>query len=368
MNNTLAIIWDIDPEIFSIGSFSIRWYGVLFASGFIIGQQIMINMFKREGKKESDVELLTFYMVISTIIGARLGHCLFYQPDIYLADPIKILKIWEGGLASHGATVGILFALWLYAKKRPDQSYLWILDRIVITIALAGCFIRLGNLMNSEIIGKPSDVPFAFQFVNPALGQLEELDFVEDAHVENTGNDTIVDGITYREVNMTIDFETPQTEEKLAKDIINKGVMPYLSTPRYYSIKEHIKVFNTQPTINLEYKTGQIQSATFAIYTIPRHAAQLYESLSCLVLFIISMIIYNKKGADLPTGQIFSIFLIWIFGLRFIYEFLKENQVAFEDELAFNMGQYLSIPLVIIGIWLLFRSLNKPQKASNESN
>ncbi len=367
MNNTLAIIWDINPEIINISSLSIRWYGVLFASGFIIGQQLMIRMFKREGKKETDVELLTFYMVISTIVGARLGHCLFYQPDIYLADPIKILKIWEGGLASHGATVGILFALWLYAKKRPDQSYLWILDRIVITIALAGCFIRLGNLMNSEIIGKPSDVPFAFQFVNPALEKIEEIKvnevfLIEDAYVTNTGKDTLVAGVTYREVNMTVEFAQPQSEEANANAIVYQGVLPNFIQPRYYAILEHFKVFNSKPAISFKYESGQIQSATFPIYTIPRHAAQLYESLSCLILFIISFMIYNKYGGALPTGRIFSIFLVWIFGLRFFYEFLKENQVKFEDDLALNMGQNLSIPLVLIGIWLLVRSYQQKDK------
>ncbi|MBD0257734.1 MAG: prolipoprotein diacylglyceryl transferase, partial [Cytophagales bacterium] len=155
------ITWDVSPEILDTEYFSIRWYGLLFALGFLLGQQILIYIFKKEGKPASDVEVLTVYMVLSTIIGARLGHCLFYEPEYYLSNPLKILKIWEGGLASHGATIGILFALWLYARKKKDQSYLWVVDRIVITVALAGGLIRLGNLMNSEIIGKPTDVPWA---------------------------------------------------------------------------------------------------------------------------------------------------------------------------------------------------------------
>jgi len=159
-----SITWDVSPEILDTEYFSIRWYGLLFALGFLLGQQILIYIFKKEGKPESDVEVLTVYMVLSTIIGARLGHCFFYEPEYYLENPLKILKIWEGGLASHGATIGILFALWLYARKKKDQSYLWVVDRIVITVALAGCLIRLGNLMNSEIIGKPTDVPWAFIF------------------------------------------------------------------------------------------------------------------------------------------------------------------------------------------------------------
>lgn len=158
------IHWNASPEIFSLGPITVRWYGLLFATGFLLGQQVLIRMFKAEGKPEQDVETLTIYMVLSTIIGARLGHCLFYQPDYYLAHPIEILKIWEGGLASHGAGIAIFIALYFYARKKPDQSYLWVTDRMAVTVALAGCCIRLGNLMNSEIIGKQADVPWAFIF------------------------------------------------------------------------------------------------------------------------------------------------------------------------------------------------------------
>jgi prolipoprotein diacylglyceryl transferase len=249
------IIWDVSPEILDTEYFSIRWYGLLFALGFLLGQQILIYIFKKEGKPERDVETLTVFMVLSTIIGARLGHCLFYEPEYYLANPVKILKIWEGGLASHGATIGILFALWLYARKKKDQSYLWVVDRIVITVALAGGLIRLGNLMNSEIIGKPTDVPWAFVFT--------------------------------------------------------------------------------------------------AVDNQPRHPAQLYEAISCFILFGFLFWLWNRRKAKTPEGSLLGIFLIYIFGLRFFYEFLKENQVAFENNLPLNMGQWLSIPAVLAGIFVL---------------
>ncbi|MDO1448502.1 prolipoprotein diacylglyceryl transferase [Rhodocytophaga aerolata] len=162
------IVWDVKPEIFTLELFGMefapRWYGLLFALGFLIGQQILFHIFRKEGKPESDVETLTVYMVLSTIIGARLGHVLFYEPAEYLRNPIDILKIWEGGLASHGATIGILFALYLYARKKKDQTYLWVVDRIVITVAFAGMLIRLGNLMNSEIYGYQTDLPWGFIF------------------------------------------------------------------------------------------------------------------------------------------------------------------------------------------------------------
>ncbi len=249
------ITWDVSPEILDTEYFSIRWYGLLFALGFLLGQQILIYIFKKEGKPERDVETLTVFMVLSTIIGARLGHCLFYEPEYYLANPVKILKIWEGGLASHGATIGILFALWLYARKKKDQSYLWVVDRIVITVALAGGLIRLGNLMNSEIIGKPTDVPWAFVFT--------------------------------------------------------------------------------------------------AVDQQPRHPAQLYEAISCFILFGFLFWLWNRRKAKTPEGSLLGIFLIYIFGLRFVYEFLKENQVDFENNMALNMGQWLSIPAVLGGIFVL---------------
>ena len=251
-----SITWDVSPEIIDTEYFSIRWYGLLFALGFLIGQQILIYIFKKEGKPERDVETLTVFMVLSTIVGARLGHCLFYEPEYYLANPIKILKIWEGGLASHGATIGILFALWLYARKKKDQSYLWVVDRIVITVALAGGLIRLGNLMNSEIIDKPTDVPWAFVFT--------------------------------------------------------------------------------------------------AVDQQPRHPAQLYEAISCFILFGFLFWLWRRRKAKTPEGSLLGIFLIYIFGLRFVYEFLKENQVDFENNMALNMGQWLSIPAVLGGIFVLF--------------
>jgi prolipoprotein diacylglyceryl transferase len=164
----------VSPEIFSfgpfsigslnLGPFSVRWYGLLFAASFVIGFQIMNWIFKIEKKSEKDLNDLVWYMILGTVIGARLGHCLFYNPEYYLSNPLEILKIWQGGLASHGAAVGILTAMYLYSKKKVGQSFLWILDRVVITVALAGSLIRLGNLFNSEIIGIPTDLPWGFVF------------------------------------------------------------------------------------------------------------------------------------------------------------------------------------------------------------
>lgn len=159
------IEWNVNPEIFHIGFVSIRYYSLLFMLSFILGIVIFNSIYKRENKRKEDLDPLLIYMMLGTVIGARLGHCLFYDPIYYLNNPIKILEVWEGGLASHGAAIGILISLYLFSKKHPDQPFLWLVDRIVITVALAGFFIRIGNLFNSEIIGKPTDVPWAFIFL-----------------------------------------------------------------------------------------------------------------------------------------------------------------------------------------------------------
>jgi phosphatidylglycerol---prolipoprotein diacylglyceryl transferase len=256
------IEWNVSPEIFSIGPLSVRWYGVLFAISFIVGFQIMHWIYKKENKPENDLNDLIWYMILGTVIGARLGHCLFYNPNYYLTHPIEMIKVWQGGLASHGAAIGILIALYLYTRKKKDQPYLWVLDRIVITAAMGGFLIRMGNLFNSEIIGKPADLPWSFVFV--------------------------------------------QINEK-----------------------------------------------------VPRHPAQLYESIAYLITFFVLFFYYKKTNGKFQQGFIFGLFLVLVFTFRFFVEFLKENQSSFEKDMSLNMGQLLSIPLILLGIYLLIR---KPKK------
>jgi len=253
---TAYITWTADPEIFRIGGFALRWYGVLFALGFVLGYFIMQRFFKKEGVPVKLLDQLTTYMVVSTIIGARLGHCLFYEPEYYLSHPIEILKIWEGGLASHGATIAIIFALILFSRK-SKLTFWWVIDRVALVTALAGCFIRLGNLMNSEIFGKVAEVPWAFKFVNAA-----------------------------------------DPEQR-----------------------------------------GQW-----------RHPTQIYEALSYFLIFLLLYYIYRKSNGKPREGMLISLFMILVFGVRFFIEFLKEPQVGFEQGMALNMGQLLSIPFVLLGI------------------
>ena len=253
---SLAVIpWDMNPEIFSIGRFAVRWYGLLFALSFLVGYFIFRRIFKNEGLSEEVLDRLTIYMAIGTIAGARLGHCLFYEPAYYLSHPFEILAIWHGGLASHGAAIGIFIALWLFVRK-VHRPYMWILDRIVIVVALAGFFIRTGNLMNSEIYGVETTMSWGFVFLRNG---------------ENS----------------------------------------------------------------------------------PKHPTQIYEALAYLGVFILLYRLYWRKKGAFTGGTLLSLFLILVFGFRFFVEYLKEDQVPFEAAMKLNMGQWLSIPLVITGVIIL---------------
>lgn len=154
---------NIDPELIKLGPLTIHWYGVLFASAILAGLQYMKFVFKRESQPEDALDNLLIYVVVGIVVGARLGHCLFYDPQFYLANPLKILAIWEGGLASHGGGLGAIIGAYLYCKK-SSFSFLWMLDRLAIATALFGIFVRTANFVNAEIIGKPADVPWAIVF------------------------------------------------------------------------------------------------------------------------------------------------------------------------------------------------------------
>lgn len=251
------IVWAADPDMANLGDLTIRWYGLLFASGFLISQQILFRIFKAEGHKEADVETLTVYMVIATILGARLGHVFFYEPARYLANPIDILKIWEGGLASHGAAFGILFALFLYSNydikfnftkfkgtfrrhPRAGQSFLWVVDRIVIVVALTGALIRFGNFMNSEIEGLPTEsdygVVFAWNAKNAIMSSSQAVEHVEadDADREMPAE---MDA-QYRPVDFIIRFKDNNYQEEEIRAFLEVKVKSLFTN--YESIRKHI--------------------------------------------------------------------------------------------------------------------------------
>ena len=157
------LVWNINPTLIDAFGVQIRWYGLLFAASFLLGSQLMEWIYRSENRSLKNIDRLFMFLMAGTVIGARLGHCLFYDPSYYLQNPLKIFAIWEGGLASHGGAIGIFSGLYLYQRK-TQESYLWLLDRLSIPAALAACFIRIGNLFNSEILGTPTSVPWAIIF------------------------------------------------------------------------------------------------------------------------------------------------------------------------------------------------------------
>jgi phosphatidylglycerol:prolipoprotein diacylglycerol transferase len=357
------ILWSPDPAIFKIplpndGEHPIVWYGLLFAMGFIVGQQFMLWFFKAEGRDEKDVDQLTMYMVVAVIVGARLGHCLFYAPEDYLSDPIKILKIWEGGLASHGGAFGILIALYIYSRKKVDQSYPWILDKIGILVCLVGLFIRFGNFMNSEIIGLPTNSEYGVVFSR----NIEELFLDSDRGIEEVdfskGGEAVSDAPGHVPVIITLKFERgKQLNEAQAASFIGQHVKS--SIARYSSLSDHFYQDVNKPLTYKLYKEKTIQYVDIYALGIPRHPAQLYESAYCLLIFLMLLHIWYYHRHRFADGFIFSIMMIVLWSARFVDEFFKENQEAFEEGMALNMGQLLSIPMITIGVIMLVITLRK---------
>ena len=272
MQTLLYIVWNPNLEMFHIGSFSMRWYGFCWLVGFVLAYLLVRKLYKEQKIKDELFDPLFIYCFLGILIGARLGHCIFYQPDYFLTSfkgfvemllPIHFLSDggWKitgyAGLASHGGTLGLIIALWLYVKK--TKLSIWtVLDNIAIATGSMACCIRLGNLMNSEIIGKPTDVPWAFIF--------EKVD------------------------------------------------------------------------------------------TLPRHPGQLYEAIAYAILFFIMWALHKKWPEKIGTGWYFGFCLTYIFTFRFFIEYTKEIQEAFEASLPIDMGQILSIPFIIVGVWCMVRA------------
>ena len=274
------IHWNPDPEIINIFGISIRYYGLLFVSGLILCIYILRWIYKRENIPSEYLEKLSIFGMIGILVGARLGHCLFYEPSYYLSHPLEMILpitflpgggvkfIGYQGLASHGGALGLLIALYFYSRK-TKHSMIHTLDLIAVVAALECGFIRLGNFMNSEIIGVPSTKPWSVIF--------ERVD------------------------------------------------------------------------------------------NVPRHPAQLYEAISYFIIFTIMMILYKKMGDRLKNGFFFGLATVLCFTARIIIEFVKENQVVFEDRMTFNMGQLLSLPYLVVGIGFIIYGLRKTKSSAHNS-
>lgn len=259
----LAIVWNPDQALFRIGGFELRYYSLFFGLGLILAYLVVQKVYKDEKIQSEKMDTLFIYAFFGILIGARLGHCLFYEPSYYLSHPLEmILPIrntpagWKltgyEGLASHGGTIGIILALWLYVRK-TKLNFIDVIDYIAVATPIAACCIRMGNLMNGEIVGKVTDVPWAFYFEG---------------------------------------------------------------------------------------------------YEGARHPAQLYEAIAYFVFFLVNLWLYRsfyRKG-KLHKGFMFGITIFLIFLFRFFVEFVKDVQVDFEHNMTLNMGQWLSVPFVILGL------------------
>lgn len=252
--------WNPDPILVSFLGLSIHWYGLIFAASILSGFHIMKWIYTRENSNVESLDTLFLYSFFGIVIGARLGHCLFYDPSFYLANPLKILYIWEGGLASHGGGLGVIIGAYYYSK-RFKINLLWLLDRLAIPTALFAFFVRLGNFMNSEIVGIPTEVSWAVIFAK--------------------------------------------------------------------------------------------------IDAIPRHPAQLYESIAYLFIFFILLAVYMYNNKRVKNGLLFGLFLILVFSARFIVEFVKVKQASYSSDFLISTGQMLSIPFLLIGLGLILYSYKK---------
>jgi len=276
------ITWSANPVAFRIplpffGETEIRWYGIAFVLGFMLGLWIVQKIWKHERLPEDWYDKLFFFVIIATVVGARLGHVLFYSPGYYFSHPLEILNIREGGLASHGGTIGIIIAIWIYSKTVSHRSMLWTLDRLVVPVGFVGALIRLGNLMNHEIYGHATGLPWGFRFIENLPSWL------------------------------------------------NDGYAP--------------------------------------IYSPPSHPTQLYEAACYILTGFICLHLYWKNRDYKYEGLIFGVFLIGIFLSRFVVEFFKNVQEGFENKMihtiGLDMGQVLSIPFIIAGVWFVYRGLQK---------
>jgi phosphatidylglycerol---prolipoprotein diacylglyceryl transferase len=257
----LGLLWNIDPVLLHLGPIELRWYGLLFAGGIIGAYWVGVWSFEQAGGSREETNRLLSYVVIGTIVGARLGHCLLYQPGYYLRHPLEIVAVWRGGLASHGGIAGIVVAVWLFGR-RTARSKLWLLDRVSVGAPLAAACIRVGNFFNSEIIGRPSSVPWAVVFAR-------------------------------------VDMRS-------------------------------------------------------------RHPAMLYEAAAYLLIFVMMVLLERRTTVRERPGALTGMLLVLVFGARFAIEFLKEPQEAFEAALPLDMGQLLSVPVVLIGALLLSAAYCRP--------
>ena len=353
MHPLLTFTWEMTRGL-DLGFFTLRFYSLLFAGGFVLGYLVMKGIFKREGLSQDKLDTLLTYVVIATILGARLGHVFFYQWDYYSQNPGEILKIWEGGLASHGAAVAIIIAIVIYAKRELNKSWLWMIDRVVITVALAGTLIRMGNFFNSEIYGAMANSSLETVYVTPSKVRVMENNvfgqYLTDLDFDKTGETLITDSLNLPLYNMTFSFSPKAQNRQLAEQLVINRIKPYLES--FENENKNILIQSE----TLRWENDQNKRATVTALGIPRHPTQIYEALGYFIIFLILYRMYWRSGLGEREGFLFGMFLILIFGFRFGIEYFKEVQVSSEIGQNLNIGQKLSIPLVLIGLLFAIRA------------
>ncbi len=299
MNILLSINWNFNPDIFKIGSFPIKYYSLMYVLAFVLGLQIMKRIFKKDGVSLDKLDPLFIYTVVAMLIGARVGHYLFYEENYTLAEVFLPFKLhpfeYTGfrGLASHGAAIGIILAMFIYSKRILKKPVLWILDRIVIPTALGAIFVRLGNLFNSEIVGKETHSDVGFKFIRNDINEYDAMR-ITGAKSVNRAYDLIAHSTRFKE----------------------------------------------------------------ALAGVPnRYPTQLYEALGYFITFLILWYVYWKTDKKQRLGYLFGLFMVLLWSIRFFIEFYKEWQGGIETLFAINLntGQLLSIPLILIGFYFMFR-------------
>jgi phosphatidylglycerol:prolipoprotein diacylglycerol transferase len=363
------IIWNGSPIAFSIGPFVLRWYVLLFVLGFFIARLVLAHIYKKEGKAASDVEKLIIYILIAAVVGVRLGYVLFYEPNTILTKPLEAFLPFRfqpsfqfagiQRLSGYGGVIAVMMVIWLYTRKgQYNQKYLHVLDRVMIAIALTGVFVGMGSFFNAEIPGKPTSNNSGIVFLRPVTDGLLKLPC---CIMRNPGGPNPLQNVEVKpdtalqpktaghSAILLYLFFKPGATEQLVKEFLIGDVKTFLydNSQRIYESGEeplHYTIFQEQ----IDVFTGRVRTTGIA-----RHPVQLYEAISYLILFIAMFVIWNKSKTNTPAGRLTGIFLVGSAVFNFVFGFLKEPQASFESSMAMNMGQIISISMLILGLVVL---------------
>jgi len=368
------ILWDKSAELFSWGQFTMRWNGFLLILAFIIGRVILVHIYKKEGKPTKEVEIQAIYLIIAIFLGARLGHVIFYQPQLW-SKPLAVFFPFEfkpafhftgmTGFSSYGAALGILCAIWLYSRmKKPGQPYLHLLDRISILSVWIAVPILVGSFLNSEIEGKPTGSSVGTVLIRPITSGILQLPccIMRNPGGKNPLNQVIAmkDNDVAKKENghhsiALYLFFKPDITERIVDEFLLGDVKTYL-----YDMSQVVHEPGDEP---LHYVTFKDPNRDYEVKIrtigVARYPVQLFESVSYLLLFAVLFWYWNKYKLNLPSGRVFGFSMTIFWGLRFAYEYLTENQDSFIKGIGLNKAQILCIPLILIGIVVLIFSYRK---------